>query len=602
MFSTSAVIEDDEARALMAARAIKSCEDTLVNLQQLQLKSSQEAKLESRRIREAKQKIRFLKGECDELEIYKEDEEEEKEDEIKSGLKEATMELQVICQKVRDHFAKGSEASVVELAERIDELVEKVISLELTVSSQGAQIQRLRTDTDELQKYLKNLEEEDNKGVISEDTNQFQEDLKKAEEDLQRIEQLERNLKDEKGIIQTHFNEACNSFANLSDQLNSPKGKTVISEFGDSYSTVTDVETVVDSTVLQLLIGMEGKDGKSVLDILRNFKDTRKLVLEIDRKNQELNSETMAQVRELKSANQMKDEEIQSLRKTLSLIQANFNNNSNNISSSNNNNNGQNLGEMLNLQNIEGIMEMCEIEQNHVNSEMESKLRGDIDTLLEENLDFWLRFSTSYHQIQDFQSQFEELRAETDKIKDLSSEFSIGNEESTPVEKRLRELNTDLQVWLEKNLILKSELENRSDSLNKLKDEISKISKELDSTQFTPYQNAKFQGEISNMQQENNKVAKELKTGLDHVRNLQVEIGKELLKLRQSFEIANSSRSSGSYSNLHHHFRNLSTKARIPLRTFLFGTKPKKPSLFNCMNPALQKQYSDLRAQPGFHT
>lgn len=600
-FSASAVIEDDEARALMAARAIKSCEDTLLNLQESHRKSSKEASAESWRIRVAERKIKVIQGEPDESSHIEAQEKEEEDENNTLILKQVKLDLNVICQMVKEHFASGSEASVVELAERIDELVEKVISLELTVSSQGAQIQRLRTNTDEVQKKLGNLEED--KSAHAMDSNQLNERLKQVEDELRRLQHLERCVHEEKGVIQSQFNEACNSFVDLSEQLKSPNDKVGSNKFcqdATQYScsesgdgTVTDVDTVDSQVLHQLLMnGLEGRD-KSVLEeysaILKNYKDTRRMLSEIEKKNQEYHHETMVQVQELKTANAMKDDEIRSLRRIVSSLKTN-------ITASRATAQGKPLA-IPDMQITDEIIKLCQVEQPHVNTEVENKLREDIDTLLEENLDFWLRFCTSYHQIQQFQSTFNKLKAETEKIKELPSEVPPGNDESTPVEKKLRELNTDLQVWLEKNLVLKGELESRSTSLHNIKEEISKISKESDEMQFTPYQAAKFQGEIGNMQQENNKVAKELQAGLDHVRGLQVEIGKLLLKLRRSFQPANTRHS----NPLHNHFRNLSNKTRIPLKTFLFGTKPKKQSIFSCMNPALQKQYSDLRAA-GFPT
>jgi predicted nucleic acid-binding Zn-ribbon protein len=602
-FSASAVIEDDEARALMAARAIKSCEDTLLNLQESQRKTSKEASVELKRIQDANRKINVIKGETyDNSQVEAEEEEEDKTKIV--IMKEVTLDLNVICQMVKEHFANGSEASVVELAERIDELVEKVIGLELTVSSQGAQIQRLRTDNDELQKQLGSLEEDKSTHVL--DKNQLNERLKQIENELQRIQQLERCVQEEKAVIQSHFTEACNSFVDLSEQFKTPKGKTRSNEFCQdetqysysesvSDSTITNADTADSQILHQLLMnGIEGKD-KFVLEeyavILKNYKDTRRMLSKIERKSQEYHHETMVQVQELKTANAIKDDEIRSLRRIVSSLKANIT-----VSGTTNQDQG-NPSAIPDVQITDEIIKLCQVEQPHVNTQVEDKLREDIDTLLEENLDFWLRFCTSYHQIQHFQSTFDKLKFEAEKIKELQADMPPGNDESTPVEKKLRELNTDLQVWLEKNLVLKGELESRSTSLHNIKDEISKISQESDEMQFTPYQAAKFQGEIGNMQQENNKVAKELQAGLDHVRGLQVEIGKLLLKLRRSFEMANSRHS----NPLHNHFKNLSSKTRIPLRTFLFGTKPKKQSIFSCMNPALQKQYSDLRAA-GFPT
>uniref|UniRef100_A0A0A9B9X9 NET2A-D/KIP1-like C-terminal domain-containing protein n=1 Tax=Arundo donax TaxID=35708 RepID=A0A0A9B9X9_ARUDO len=92
------------------------------------------------------------------------------------------------------------------------------------------------------------------------------------------------------------------------------------------------------------------------------------------------------------------------------------------------------------------------------------------------------------------------------------------------------------------------------------------------------------------MKQENNKVTKELQAGLDHVRGLQVEVGRAFLKLRENIELS-IGRSNRSQQN----FRSLSVKAGVPLRTFLFGSKPKKASLFSCMGPVMPKPVSDMR-------
>jgi len=94
---------------------------------------------------------------------------------------------------------------------------------------------------------------------------------------------------------------------------------------------------------------------------------------------------------------------------------------------------------------------------------------------------------------------------------------------------------------------------------------------------------------VSNMKQENNKVTKELQAGLDHVRGLQVEIGRTVLKLRDNIEL-----SIGRSNRAQKNFISLSVKGGVPLRTFLFGSKPKKASLFSCM-PAMPKPVSDMR-------
>ncbi|XP_073009329.1 protein NETWORKED 2A-like [Typha latifolia] len=649
-FSASTVIEDDEARALMAARAIKSCEDTLVNLQEQQKKSSEEARIESERIKDAKQKLKVLKGESDRSHMENEISDHNVESSSNTtnekgndfGLKEDRLELQSICQKVKEHFELSSETTVIELAEKIDEVVDKVINLELTVSSQNAQIKRLRSETDEVQKSLRNLEED--KIALIGDSAVLTKRLTQAEEELQRIQHLDKCVQDDKGTLQAHLAEACYSLNDLSEKLQSPTHPNQEDSSQDPIDNIIKAEAQKNQTVpkvgtlselLQeesrqernvdemesseicnntsseaqtkleeidynarwrqlLLNGLEGREKILLAEytsILRNYKDTKKMLSEIEKKNQEYHSETMTQVKELKSVNAMKDKEIKSLRKILSSLQATVNLNVPQNSKSEE------------LVQAEEEIKLSQVKELHATSPIEEKFRADIDTVLDENLDFWLRFSTSYHQIQNFQTTFKDLEAQMEKLKDFKTqEGSVssvasgehtGKEESTSAEKKLKELNTELQVWLEKNVILKQELQSRFSSMCSIQEEISNVSKMSESeVQFTPYQAAKFQGEVLNMQQENNKVAKELQAGLDHVRGLQVEVGKAL-KLHEKFELSGS-------RGQHHHFRYLSTKTRVPLRTFLFGTKPKKPSIFSCMNPALQKQYSDLKTT-GLH-
>ncbi|CAL5409257.1 unnamed protein product [Camellia sinensis] len=55
------VIEDDEARALMAEAALQSCEEVLAQLQEKQERSNSEARAEYKRVENACKKLRSLK-------------------------------------------------------------------------------------------------------------------------------------------------------------------------------------------------------------------------------------------------------------------------------------------------------------------------------------------------------------------------------------------------------------------------------------------------------------------------------------------------------------------------------------------------------------
>ncbi|KAG0473712.1 hypothetical protein HPP92_015569 [Vanilla planifolia] len=675
-FSACSIIDDDEARALMAATALKSCEESLFNIQKQQERSSEEAWLESTRIKDAKHKIKVLKGEnCSPENEETYDRGTNLTDVGNFGLKNEMLNLHAICEQVNQHFQLNSDASVVDLAEKIDGLVEKVISLEVTISSQTAQIQNLRSETDELQKHLRGLEQD--KANLIVDSNSLNDRLKQAEDELHRIQELEKSMNDGRGLIETHFVEACHSLNDISEKLQSPRYKEQDGTSADSnvgkeveklaggevlgaqegpvqakqqdfpVAEVKQVQSLPEkdpfqipdkshaenfeemaSTALgegelhhkgeisdwQQLLNNEPEDRLKMLlyeytSILRNYKETKNRMTEMEKKNQQYHFETMEQIQELRSANAVKDQEIRALRRKL------FSHNpSKDTANSKKEDHIQNQEEKGNsiqvitakldfsteVVDTKEELKLGHITEKNTTSPTEEKFRAELDSLLEENIDFWLRFSTSYHQIQKFDANFKELESSLHKLKDSEEEGSASaspnqssKQESAPLEKKLRGLHTELQVWLEQNGLLKGELLSRFMSLCNIQEEISKVSRdsEGEDAKFTPYQAAKFQGELHNMQQENNKVAKELQTGLDHVKALQSEVAKVLSKLRESFDLSGS-RGQQQYQN----FRHLSTKSKVPLRTFLFGEKRKKPSLFSCISPAMHKQYHHTKS------
>uniref|UniRef100_A0A0A9D088 Uncharacterized protein n=1 Tax=Arundo donax TaxID=35708 RepID=A0A0A9D088_ARUDO len=657
-FRTSAVIEDNEARALMTARALISCEDTLVSLQDQQKRSSEEARTEFQRVVDAKKKLNTFKSECGHPHHNQKEVNDhqgvmtilarpstESNDPI---LQDHRLELQEICQKVKRQFESCSEASVVHLAGKVDEFVDKVITLEIAASSQNAQINRMRTEADELHKRLVNLEEE--KEALIGDSSKLAERLKQVEEVLQTLQRIEKFVYCENGNIHKQLTEVWGSLTDFMEKLDTPLSEEIVDssqEFkgssceedadkpgtlsepfqGDSGTAGNSMdEEPLDSLDIpneaqeeepddtlgwqQLVLnGLEGKDKillKDYASILRNYKDTKKQLSEIEKKNREYHLEAMSEMKELKSANATKDDEIRSLRRMLSSLQTKLNTFPLQCAEKSEESSEANTNTSLedkDIAEIEEYMKQCEDEEPHVSS-LEEKFREEIGRVLEESLDFWLRFSTSYHYMQKFQKSFDKVKAELDRFTDAkaqegletgSASQSARKQESAALEKKFRDLSTDLQVWLEKNVLLQGELESRFSSLCSIQEEISKITtlNRTDETHFTPFQAAKFQGEVSNMKQENNKVTKELQAGLDHVRGLQVEVGRALLKLRENIEL-----SIGRGNRAQQNFRSLSVKAGVPLRTFLFGSKPKKASLFSCMGPVMPKPVSDMR--PGF--
>lgn len=690
------VIEDDEARKLMAGTAIKSCQETLDQLQEKQEKSNQEAKKEHKKIEVARQKLESIKKEflhyqTDE-EVESADAEESKwsTEETDHTIKEK-QEMQMIKEKIKEHFEVGPLASltVSELAEKIDELVNKVISLEISVSSQTFLIDRLRTEADDLHAQIQILEED--KANLVDDAQTLSCKLKKMEEKLHGIQDLDRDVEKENSTLQTHFDEARSTLDNLSEKLSSVKsdeepeavssptiedqenevvkdveeqksfalendkeeastsiredvedkkedddsggasvdnqgenikpagtktvtfqepiskdllaeekpksaGDTVVKT--DSYAA-TRIEGEIDWQMM-LLTGLEDKERiilSEYTTILRNYKELKKKLTDMEKKEKDRDFDIALQINDLKSAILKRDEDIQHLRQRLNQEGANGNTKEvHQESSSSHGTAGPQCMDIHFIKNEDEELNLMLVHQLHVMSEVEEKLRTDIDAILDENLEFWLKFSTSYHQIQKFETTVHDLQQEISKVNEKrqqeGSNTGDTRSELRPIYKHLKEIQAELTVWLEQSVSLKDEMERRSTSLSNIQEQITVALKqgvEEDVIRFSSHQAAKFQGEILNMKQENDKVNEELQAGADHVIALQEEIEKSLKNLNEEFDI------NGDHPQLRHS----ASRNRVPLRSFIFGTKAKKQkhSIFSCMHP--NRKYQVLKA--GIH-
>jgi len=243
-----------------------------------------------------------------------------------------------------------------------------------------------------------------------------------------------------------------------------------------------------------------------------------------------------------------------------------------------------------------------------VQDDLEDKLRRDIDTLLDENLELRIKFSSSLQRVQELQSKDEGLQR---KLQLINSEDAAANKQQDgSTEKQLRAFKTELQVWSEQNAMLRGELQCRFTSLCDIQEEITAaLDGEADADaeadhQFTSYQAGKFQGEVLNMQQENNRVSDELQAGLDHVKGLQAEVEQALAKLHRSVSLpaqqahgaGDSEEDSSSSAHGGSMGRPPSNKSKaVPLQSFLFPAKNKKTSLLARVTPVLQKQQAEMK-------
>jgi hypothetical protein len=717
-FGIDSVIDDDEARTLMATTALKSCEQTLVKLQEKQEQSAEDTRVEHQRIKEVHEKFETLKNEFISkkqtgLELQNRDQEI-------TGEEQKRHDVELQGENVREQVDVNSRTSltVMELAEKIDELVKKVVTLETAVSSQTALVERLRSETDELQSHIQRLEGD--KETLVESSEIMGNKLKELEEELRRVKNLNRSLEDKNNKLQTHFTEASCDLDNLSGKLQGveqdkededtglfqevikavPDAKPEkgsdedrdkmaekeekkdddIPAFGNSAGVEEQNQTDTRNDILLMpekpqepmqqekdekqdssetvdsnldvepeeleaeeeedqpiwkkmfVKGLEDRE-KILLDeytsVLGNNKLLRKKLSEVEKKKKDSIFELSMQIRELKSVAASKDEMIQSLLQKLSCPQPSTNTtpeykymNQESISQAAtseaynippSNSGRKTLSDLFGDESSETIGESPrnskrslskeeernvkenQVDHHHAASTIEEKFRSDVDDLLEENLEFWLRFSTSVHQIQKLQTSIQDLHTELQNQKDKKQEGSGKNQtlksDVKPIYRHLREIQTELSLWLEHNAILKDDLHRRFSSLCNIQHKLSGISK-VDSSEekieLSAYQAAKFQGEILNMKQENSKVSDELEAGLNRVTAMKVDVEKTLAQLDEELGISASK-------------KYLRSQPRIPLRSFLFGTKLKKqkpsiPSIFPCANQALQKQYSDLAA------
>ncbi|OIT37719.1 protein networked 2d [Nicotiana attenuata] len=350
-----------------------------------------------------------------------------------------------------------------------------------------------------------------------------------------------------------------------------------------------------------LLSGLEDKENillNEYTTILKNYKEVTKKLSDMEKKDRDAEFNLTLQIRELKCAITKKDEEIHNLRLKLNLLQQGNGSENKELEEEKCQASNPSFDRSLKLEDLpqrkdkdNPIIENDEediktilVDQHASVSPTEEKLRMSIDAILDENLDFWLRFSSTFHQIQKFKTTFHDLQREISKIKDKEMQDHSPRVETKseikPIYKHMKEIQNELTVWLAQTLSLKDELERKFPALCNIQDEIANALKEgikSDDIRFSSHEAAKFQGQVLNMKQENNKVSEELEAGFRRVTTLQVDVEKTITELDQEFGLT------GNQSQL---MQSVS-RSRIPLHSFIFGTKPKKQrrSLFSRINP-----------------
>lgn len=693
-FSIEKVIEDDEARMLMAATALNSCQEKITTLQEEHEKSTQEAKGELKELDRVRDKfetmIEQLSTQDSEDNSVRENNKSEDSDQNRS-IEEEANNLEIVNVSLKEQLQVDGDSSltVTVLAEKIDELVDTVLNLESVVSSQGALVKRLRSESDKLQEKVQSLE-------VNKENSTDCSDYKT------RIRDLENELK----ILQSFkesINNADKNFQNKPEQGNEKNrdyhnvpndGSSGIHNSVESHEPQREVTGVVgmpsphknhvdpraeekvhedgDSKVLEIEPNLQSKQGSIHLDdhdelktkhnenkhderstmvddsdapeygiveghqpnwrrillndledrekllleeytsLLRNFKQVKQKLNDSEKKHRANLFKSTLQMKVLKSANASKDAEIQSLQKKLNLLESEHDVSNTDKSTDGDSHPASDTSslkqrEACDLGQVESSestrpstvaaetddsrkYDNGELELESAISSIEEKIRMDLDELLEENIEFWIKYSTSFHQVQKFQTTFVDLRAELSELKEskMKEGSSLQHSDVRPIYMHLREIQTELTLWLEQNVVLEDDLQNRRSSIISIQEEISRSSnadsEDADETELTGHQAAKFTGEVMNMKQQNNKVADELLDGIESVKRLKGEIEKAVAKLDQEFRFSAAKNQQTNQS-----------RSRVPLRSFLFGAKARKQkgSLLARIAPKQQAQQSD---------
>ncbi|CDY39911.1 BnaA09g14930D [Brassica napus] len=638
-FGLGAAIDDSEARTLMASTALSSCKATIAKLEEKQKQSVEEAEIEKGRITIAKEKFDALRNKFEKPESENHDELIETEQEEADLVQELEAERE----------DSNENLTVVKLVEKIDDLVHRVASLETDACSHTALVKTLRSETDGLHEHIRGLEED--KAALVSDSADMKQRITILEDELSKVRKLFQKVEDQNKSLQKQFKEANWTADDLSGKLQDVKmdedveGARTFQEQPVVSGSEDDLKSISKETETTRSSGERKKENEDIeeadqeekpetkdsfalekvlLDeytsVLRDYREVKRKLGDVEKKNREGFFELALQLRELKDAVAYKDVEIQALRQKHD-TPGKDSPSPHHVEGNSQLEHDQGQQHETRTKSSEVRVKFADVDDSPRTKipTVEDKVRADIDAVLEENLEFWLRFSTSVHQIQKYQTTFQDLKSELSKLRieskqqqessrSGSSSKHAAASEAKPIYRHLREIRTELQLWLENSAVLKDELQGRYTSLANIQEEVARVTShsgggKISDSEISGYQAAKFHGEILNMKQENKRVSSQLQSGLDRVRTLKTDVEKILGKLEEDIGISSATEARTTPSK-----SSSSGRTRIPLRSFLFGVKLKKhtkqkqasASLFSCVSPspALQRQSSYVR-QPG---
>ncbi|KAK1677644.1 hypothetical protein QYE76_038492 [Lolium multiflorum] len=236
-FDAHASIDDDEARALMTITALRSCQGMVAELVEKFEELIRSAKMESEKIASLREKFYAMSRIIDPS--------KEEVGSVNTTPSERTypitreiLELQTMYEKIEDFFDNNSESSVEEMAYKVDELVDKIIDLELKLPKQSAQIKQLKEENENIENKLDDLEDE---VALRDDPGDSREELKLVEDKLNRIRVIEGSIIEEEVLVSTAFSEVYNCITSISKAFGPEDLSGLSATAGDSTAPSEDV-------------------------------------------------------------------------------------------------------------------------------------------------------------------------------------------------------------------------------------------------------------------------------------------------------------------------------------------------------------------------
>ncbi|GAB4844192.1 hypothetical protein Ancab_037558 [Ancistrocladus abbreviatus] len=516
----------------MAGTALKSCAEALSKLQGEQQRSMEEAKTEYQKIKEAHERLEALKELWRQnLQPGQSDEELRPKnfDDVLGSIELKGQDIESLKQKIKEELKLDSHSALTEpeLAENIDDLVEKIVSLETALCSQNALVKRLRQETEELLARIRSLEEEKEKLIEGSDMIKR---IKELEEELSKVKGLNQDLMDHNSLS-TELTEASCNIDHLQEKLQDVKpaeddeytclfkeaktsqeeagtekeekendqdirGSDVLSEQPKHEEEVEKqdfsqtADSVIEQEIPDLRLEEDGLNWRQLYlnnieererilveeytIIFRDYKDMKIKLSEVEKNNRD-NNELESHVREMRNIVAAKDEEIQHLRKLLASFRPNSDENA------------ASTGEEVGHPGQEGG-------KRRDGRRWASDFDPDRKPLFHHLYSRTLINDTSTNPEKEGESK--------------SKKGAFGeNRQVSRVQGRFRaELDDLLEANLDFCAVFQEELRSRFSSLDSIQEEITKGGKEA-AVELSDFQAAKFQGEILNMKQENSKVA-----------------------------------------------------------------------------------------------